>query len=438
MNPATVLIIDDTPANVAVLADYLEDQGLRVLVAQDGEEGLARASFASPDLILLDVMMPGMDGFETCRRLKALPEVKDIPVIFMTALTDTSNVVTGFAVGGVDYVTKPIQIEEVLARIHTHLALRAMHCQLSAQNLVLQQEVAMRLEMSAQLQLVSDEQQLLIVKLQQAHEQLLQSEKMASIGQLAAGIAHEINNPIGFVNSNMGSMQTYFETLFAALDACEDVIARAPENSVIAASFAKVKEDAEIDFLKIDFGDLMRESKDGLKRVKEIVQSLKDFSHVGESNWQEADLHRGLDSTLNIVNNEIKYKAEVIKRYGELPPIKCLASQLNQVFMNLLVNAAHAIKEFGTITISTGCTDADWIWVEIRDTGSGIPPEIVKRIFEPFFTTKPVGSGTGLGLSLSYGIINKHGGRIEVRGALPHGTCFTVHLPRDPAAAEPH
>ena len=433
MNPATVLIIDDTPANVAVLADYLEDQGLRVVVAQDGEEGLERAQFVKPDLILLDVMMPGMDGFETCQQLKLNPELKDIPVIFMTALTDSSKVVNGFAVGGVDYVTKPIQIEEVLARINTHLSMRAMHQQLSEQNLVLRQEVAMRLQTEAELQLVSDEQQLLIGKLQQAHDQLLQSEKMASIGQLAAGIAHEINNPIGFVNSNMGAVQGYFDTLFKAIDACGEAIAQGPDQSQIAARFGQLKQAAEIDYLKDDFADLMKESLEGLKRVKDIVQALKDFSHVGESNWLAADLHRGLDSTLNIVNNEIKYKAEVVKQYGELPLVKCLASQLNQVFMNLLVNAAHAIKEFGVITIRTGCTGPDWVWVEISDTGQGIPADIMKRIFEPFFTTKAVGSGTGLGLSLSYGIINKHGGRIEVRSEPGQGCSFTVHLPVNPA-----
>ncbi|WP_317204190.1 response regulator [Janthinobacterium sp.] len=435
MKAATVLIIDDTPANVAVLADYLEDQGLRVVVAQDGEEGLQRAQFVRPDLILLDVMMPGMDGFETCRQLKSRAEVKDIPVIFMTALTDTSNVVNGFAVGGVDYVTKPIQIEEVLARINTHLSLRAMHQQLSAQNLILQQEVTTRLETEAALQLANGEQQALIGKLQEAHDQLLQSEKMASIGQLAAGIAHEINNPIGFINSNMGSLQTYFDTLFSALDACEKVLTEAPGCGQLAARFAQVKQEAEIDYLRDDIVELMKESKEGLKRVKDIVQALKDFSHVGQANWLEADLHRGLDSTLNIVSNEIKYKAEVIKRYGDLPPVKCLASQLNQVFMNLLVNAAHAIKEFGTITISTGCTDADWVWVEIRDTGQGVPAENLNRIFEPFFTTKPVGSGTGLGLSLSYGIVHKHGGRIEVRSEAGVGSSFTVHLPVNPAQA---
>ncbi|MGH8601236.1 MAG: ATP-binding protein, partial [Gammaproteobacteria bacterium] len=377
------------------------------------------------------VMMPGMDGFETCRRLKRRAAVKDIPVIFMTALTDTGSVLTGFDVGGVDYVSKPIQIEEVLARISTHLALRKMHKQLAAQNQLLQQEVEVRQRAEETLRTVGAEQQALIQRLQETHDQLLQSEKMASIGQLAAGIAHEINNPVGFVNSNMGTLQTYIKTLLDTLDGYELVVGQLVGRPELAARIAELKQDGEIDFLKDDIVALMTESKEGLKRVKDIVQALKDFSHVGETDWLEADLHQGLNSTLNIVNNEIKYKAKVVKEYGELPRVKCLASQLNQVFMNLLINAAHAIKETGTITIRTGCSN-DWVWVEISDTGSGISTENLNRIFEPFFTTKPIGSGTGLGLSLSYGIMKKHGGRIEVQSEVGTGTRFTVHLPVNP------
>jgi two-component system NtrC family sensor kinase len=429
MIPATILIIDDTPANIAVLADYLDDQGFQVLVAQDGEEGLQRAELVKPDLIMLDVMMPGIDGFEACRRIKATPGIDDIPVIFMTALTETGKVVEGFAAGAVDYVTKPIQLEEVLARVNIQLALRAMQRQLSAQNLVLQQEVATRRQAEIELHKVSDAQQALITRLHEAKDQLLQAEKMASIGQLAAGIAHEINNPIGFVNSNMSSLQVYFRTLFGALDSCEEIINQAPDNAVIAARLAEVRKAAEIDFLRADITELMKESIEGLGRVKDIVESLKDFSRVGDNNWVQADLHTGLASTINIATNEIKYKADIVKHYGELPQIACLPSQLNQVFMNLLVNAAHAIPNFGTITITTGCNGADWVWVRICDTGVGIRPDILNRIFEPFFTTKPVGMGTGLGLSLSYGIVNKHGGRIEVRSEAGRGSCFTVHLP---------
>ncbi|WP_377701150.1 ATP-binding protein [Pseudoduganella sp. UC29_71] len=274
----------------------------------------------------------------------------------------------------------------------------------------------------------------LIAKLREAHEQLLQSEKMASIGQLAAGIAHEINNPVGFVNSNMGTLRNYVATLFGVVDAYDQALAAQPLPAALAARLAAARQAADLEFLREDVTELVKESMDGLKRVKDIVQALKDFSHVGETEWQVADLHHGLDSTLNIVANEIKYKCTVEKHYGVLPQVECLASQLNQVFMNLLVNAGHAIKERGTITLRTGAENG-WVWIEVGDTGCGIPPENLNRIFEPFFTTKPVGSGTGLGLSLSYGIVNKHGGRIEVASEVGKGTRFTIRLPVHPPKA---
>lgn len=275
---------------------------------------------------------------------------------------------------------------------------------------------------------IEAEQAKLIRKLEEAHNQLLQSEKLASIGQLAAGVAHEINNPIGFVNSNLGTLAEYVASLLALLAVyeaeCPACVGPEARQRIDAA-----REDAEIDYLRDDIGVLLKESRDGLVRVKRIVQDLKNFSRVDSGEWAWADLHEGLDSTLNVVNNEIKYKAEVLKEYGTLPKIECLASQLNQVFMNLVVNAAHAIAERGTITIRTGTDGPDWVWVEVADTGSGIAPENMKRIFDPFFTTKPVGQGTGLGLSLTYGIVQKHGGRVEVDSKVGVGTTFRLILP---------
>lgn len=289
-------------------------------------------------------------------------------------------------------------------------------------------DITDRRNMEEALKKQGEEQKLLIEKLQQAQAQLLQSEKMASIGQLAAGVAHEINNPVGFVNSNMNSLRGYVETLFEVITAYDKLLATSAADARIAAASAQLKLDADLEFLQEDVTQLVNESLDGLRRVKDIVQALKDFSHVGETDWQMADLHHGLDSTLNIANNEFKYKATIDKQYGTLPLVKCLASQLNQVFMNLIVNASHAIKESGVITIRTG-TRNDEVWVCISDNGVGIAPENLQRIFEPFFTTKPIGQGTGLGLSLSYNIIQKHGGRIDVESELGKGTSFTIYLP---------
>ncbi len=266
-------------------------------------------------------------------------------------------------------------------------------------------------------------------QLQQANEQLLQSEKLASIGQLAAGVAHEINNPIGYVHSNIGSLEGYIEDLFDMIGMYE----KAESSSTFpdfALALRQKREAIDLEFLKEDIPMLMRESREGIDRVRKIVQDLKDFSHVDSSNeWQWANLHAGIESTLNVVRNEVKYKADVVQEFGDIPEIECLPSQLNQVFVNLLVNAAHAMGEQrGQITIRTG-NGSDSVWLEFADTGSGIPEEIQARIFDPFFTTKPVGKGTGLGLSLSYGIIQRHNGTISVRSRTGEGTVFRIVLP---------
>ena len=272
-------------------------------------------------------------------------------------------------------------------------------------------------------------QEELIKKLAEAHTQLLQSEKMASIGQLAAGIAHEINNPIGFVSSNIGTLQHYVDDLFrvvAVYEAGENELSEATRNAI-----ATLKAEVDLTYLHDDVQQLIHESADGLQRVRQIVRDLKNFSHVDSNEMEMADIESGLDSTLNVVWNELKYKADVIKEYGHVPPVRCIPSQLNQVFMNFLVNAAHAIAGHGRITLRTGADDA-WVWVEVEDTGSGIKPEHLDRIFDPFFTTKPVGQGTGLGLSLAYQIVQRHGGRIEVESKVGKGSTFRVLVPRRP------
>jgi len=266
-------------------------------------------------------------------------------------------------------------------------------------------------------------------QLQDTQGQLLQSEKLAAVGQLAAGVAHEINNPIGYVYSNLGSLQKYLQDIFLVTDAYEKIESLPGLREETLAEIHEIKERVDFGFLQQDIVELMSESREGITRVKKIVQDLKDFSHAGsDEEWQWADLLKGLDSTLNIVWNEIKYKAEVIKEYGEVPEIECLPSQLNQVFMNLLVNASHAIEEQGTITIRTA-TEGDSVWMEVADTGAGIKPELMNRIFDPFFTTKPVGKGTGLGLSVSYSIIQKHHGSIDVASEPGKGTTFRITLP---------
>ena len=273
-----------------------------------------------------------------------------------------------------------------------------------------------------------EEQARLFQDLETARNQAIQAEKLASIGQLAAGVAHEINNPVGFVLSNFGSLERYVEDLLRVLSAYEAVEPLVPAGSPQLAMLTSARTAADIDYLKEDLGQLVAQSRDGLDRVRRIVQDLKDFAHAGEAHWQRADLVRGLESTLNVVRNEIKYKAEVIKRCEPLPDVECVPSQLNQVFMNLLVNAAQAIADHGTITIACGTRDEE-VWIDIEDTGCGMAPDVARRIFDPFFTTKPVGQGTGLGLSVSYSIVKRHGGRIEVDSTPGQGTRFRVWMP---------
>ena len=262
-------------------------------------------------------------------------------------------------------------------------------------------------------------------RLASAQEQLLQSEKMASIGQLAAGVAHEINNPIGYVHSNLGTLREYCAALVALIEA----YAAGSQDEEPDAPLRKLRERLDIDFILGDLPQLLDESREGIERVTKIVQDLKEFSHVGrDEQMRPADLHKGLDSTLNIVWNELKYKVQLEKHYGELPPVECHASELNQVFMNLLINAGQAIAERGTIVLATG-VDEGRVWVSIADSGCGIPEDALQRIFDPFFTTKPIGSGTGLGLAIAYRIVAKHHGRIEVQSRPGFGSTFRVVLP---------
>jgi signal transduction histidine kinase len=247
-----------------------------------------------------------------------------------------------------------------------------------------------------------------------AREKLVQADKLAAIGTLAAGVAHEINNPIGFVRSNLNTMAKYLAKL----------------RKIVESVPAEDQDEREmVTEMCDDFADAIAESIDGTTRVKNIVADLKSFSRVDRSEKEHANLNEGLESTLNIVWNELKYKCKVEKEYGELPDLYCVPNQLNQVFMNLLMNAGHAIETEGTIWIKTWA-DEDNVWVSIKDSGAGIPREIQSKIFEPFFTTKQVGKGTGLGLSLTFDIIEKHGGTIEVHSEPGQGAEFRVCLPR--------
>ena len=278
-----------------------------------------------------------------------------------------------------------------------------------------------------EIKLVSQQLSKAYQELKSTHSQLLQQEKMASVGQLAAGVAHEINNPMGFISSNLGTMEKYLQRLTGFLELQYLGIERnAPEE--LREEIAEARRRFKVDYILGDARSLLAESKDGAERVRTIVQNLKNFSRIDEAQATHVDLNECLESTVTIAWNELKYKATLNRDYGELPQVKCRPQQLNQVFLNMLVNAAHAIEKQGMVTIRTR-QENDQVTVAIHDTGCGIPEGIRTRIFEPFFTTKEAGKGTGLGLSISYDIIKNHGGAIEVESSAADGTTFTIRLP---------
>lgn len=396
----SILVVDDVPINIKILLEILTQAGYRVSVAKSGISALEKVEESLPNLILLDVMMPGIDGFETCRRLKTNPKTKDIPVIFMTALSDAVNKVKGLQLGAVDYITKPIEHEEVLARINVHLELRRTQLKLA------------------------------------------QEEKMSSLGQLVAGISHEINNPINFISGNLIHAQKYIEDLMQLLHLYEI------HTKTCIPEINAFSEKIDLDFLKEDLPQLLTSMKIGSERVEQIVRSLRLFSRLDESACQLVDLHECIDSTLVILGSRLKDTStrlaiNIIKEYGDLPLVECYAGKINQVLMNLLANAIDAIdeaiekaevsatQESPTIWIHTTVTDNEQsALIEIADNGIGMSQEVQKRIYEQFFTTKPLGKGTGLGMAIAHEIIvDKHGGTLEVTSSPGKGAKFAIAIP---------
>jgi two-component system, NtrC family, sensor kinase len=427
----SILIVDDTPNNIRVLFDILHGAGFKVSVVKSGELALEKVPFIQPDLILLDVMMPGIDGFETCRRLKVDESTKDIPIIFMTALADVENKVKGLQIGAVDYIIKPIQVEEVIARVNVHLALRNTQVQLM-------NEVLERREAQTKLQQTLKE-------LQQTQTQLVQSEKMSSLGELVAGVAHEINNPVNFIYGNITHADAYIKDLLRILQLYQEY------NPNPAPEVEAEAEAVDLNFLTKDLPKLLDSMKIGAKRIREIVLSLRIFSRLDEAEMKSVDIHEGIDSTLMILGHRLKGKSDrpnidVIKEYGNLPMVECYPGQLNQVFMNILSNAIDALEELLVISHESLVKNSEQmtspqirirtevienqVMIRIADNGSGIPSEVRQRIFDPFFTTKAVGVGTGMGLAISYQIITeKHQGTLECFSEPGSGTEFVIAIP---------
>ncbi len=453
-----LLVVDDTPDNLRLLSTMLSEQGYKVRKVISGQLALRVVSVAPPDLILLDINMPEMNGYQVCERLKADPKTAEIPIIFISALDDAWDKVKAFNVGGVDYITKPFHCEEVLARVKNQLTLRWLQKQLTEHNIQLQAEIVERKKIEEALRQSearerekAKELELTLNKLKTTQIQLIQTEKMSSLGQMVAGIAHEINNPTSFIYGNLSLARQYFEDLLRLIEIYRQTY---PD---LTPEIQEITSEIDLEFLVIDWQKLMNSMQIGAERIHNIVRSLNSFSRLNESDLKPVDIHEGIDNTLLLLLHRLRATGErpeihVIKEYGQLPPVVCYASQLNQVFMNLLSNAIDALDNQSPprlITIRTFVikgqpsitskeqsktdkepTKPDCLIVQISDNGSGMGEDIQNKIFDPFFTTKPVGRGTGLGLSISYQIVvEKHKGSIKCVSVPGQGTELTVEIP---------
>ncbi|MDA0748545.1 MAG: response regulator [bacterium] len=386
----TILIVDDEPFNLDLLEQELMDD-YRVVRAETGEQALEQADAADPDLILMDVRMPGIGGLEAVRQLRTCAQHLTTPVIMLTAQTGLDDVVKGLDSGADDYISKPFEPEDLHARIRSALRLGQLQKDLAQER---------------------NELKRTLDELRAAESQLVHSEKMAGLGKLVAGVAHELNNPIGFIYANMDHFRRYVGELQVV---CKDAGLSGEPEERAGRAFEVL-------------GKLVDSCSNGAERIKKIVQGLRTFSRLDEAESKAVDLHEGIDSTLALLEHHLKDRIQVHKKYGDLPQVECYAGQLNQVFMNLLTNAADAIEGEGEIWIETHVENGQ-VKIAIRDTGAGIEKEHLSKIFDPFFTTKDVGKGTGLGLSISYGIVEKHGGKISAESVIGKGTAFTVMVP---------
>ncbi|PPT09934.1 Circadian input kinase A [Geitlerinema sp. FC II] len=425
-----ILIVDDSPY---LLAAMLRKYGYDVQTVTDSHQAVRSTVDSNPDLILLDITMPGMDGYEVCRHLKASSETREIPVIFISARQNAIDKIKAFQVGGSDYISKQFQFAEVLVRVENQLNQRRLQKQLQASEARAREKSNL---LARALQQV-----------QQTQSQLVQQAKMSSLGQLVAGVAHEINNPINFVYGNLTYLAEYTDSLLRSIELYDKALPDPPPEIKTAI------EETDLDFIRSDLPRLVDSMRVGTERIQQIVRSLRNYSHLDKAEVKAVNLHDGIDNTLTILQHRLKAKpdlaaVEIVKSYGELPDIECHAGQLNQVFTNILSNAIDALSDrrrfaqtshlqaVPAISIETGLVGGDRVYVSISDNGTGMSESVRQRIFDPFFTTKDIGIGTGLGMSISYQIVvERHGGEIHCHSTPGKGTTFTLEIPMQAVVA---
>lgn len=401
-SPIRLLLVEDNPIEARLVQATLvsaEGSAFHVETVDRLSAAIQRVATHPPDVILLDLTLPDSRGRETFTRLHA--RATSIPIVVLSGLDDEALAIEAVRSGAQDYLVKGQVDGRMLGRI-LHYAMERRDAERERARLT---------------------------------ARLLQNQKMQALGQLTAGVAHEINNPIGYILSNLTTVQEYLLGLTRLVQGAQTAVDGVfSGNSPLLArrELEELRKEIDAEFLLEDFRKALDDCREGALRIRDIVRNLRDFTHPDEGERKPADLNQLLDDAVRICWNELKYKAEVTRNYQTLPPVECYPQRIHQVFVNLLMNAAQAIREKGEITLSTSGVD-DYVIIRIRDTGCGIPYEMRPKLFEPFFTTKPVGRGTGLGLHIVYNIVKAHGGTIDVTSEPGQGTEFIVRLPLCPS-----
>ncbi|OGR25054.1 MAG: hypothetical protein A2277_21070 [Desulfobacterales bacterium RIFOXYA12_FULL_46_15] len=397
-------------------------------LAENGLQGIRLVKSALSEsrpfaVVFIDMKMPGLNGADTSRKIWEIDP--DVKIVIVTAYSEYSpeDIIAVTGRDNIFYLRKPFSHEEILqfARALTN------EWNLERKRLDLENELK---EMNRNL----------VERVQKQAALMIQSEKMASLGLLAAGVAHEINNPASFINSNLSVAKKYIRKIAAMhgkYEAMESFLKQTGSDTAlqILEDMIAFKEENEIKMILTDFEELTDESIEGINRISTIVRDLRNFSRIDETEYEYIDINNAVDSTWNIIQNQFKYNVIFERDYSDLPEFRCYPQKLKQVLMNLLINAGQAIEKKGMIRVSTrmiskGRRESDsLIEICVSDTGCGIPAENLGRLFDPFFTTKPVGKGTGLGLSVAYEIVKAHEGNIKVESEPGKGSVFTVHLP---------